>query len=561
MTYFSVTKKIFSQATFRYCIHSGKCASYKKNTIPFLFIARRLIMGLLMKRNTPVTQKEYLLNDGTTLMSTTNTQSHISYANSAFIEASGFVEGELVGEPHNIIRHPDMPPAAFADMWFTIQQGESWTGLVKNRRQNGDHYWVRANVTPVYQQEKLTGYISVRNIPPREEIDASENLYAQINNNKLKGYRFYKGVLVRRGPLSLLSLFKWLTISQRINLALGITALLIAALPFINLPALVLSGATLILFIFASIFLQAQVSHPLKLILTQMQKVVSGRRADYFQFNRVDEIGMLLRLVNQSGLNLNSLVGDVTTQLDGIRKISHRISEEGKSLQQRTEETSTDLHQTAAAVEEIASAVKQTAETAADAMIRADETSSNAVNSGSVMKQTITMMQSISRDNKQIVDIIGVIDSIAFQTNILALNAAVEAARAGEAGRGFAVVAAEVRHLAQHSASAAKEIKTLIEQNVANVSSGVKMVENTETHLTAMIDNVIQMSTMINEIGTATQEQTQALALINESVSRIGVMTHNNTGMVEQVTDAACDLSSRAARLQRAVQVFGGGNQ
>ncbi len=513
-----------------------------------------------MKRNTPVTQKEYLLNDGTTLMSTTNTQSHISYANSAFITASGFDESELVGEPHNIIRHPDMPPAAFADMWFTIQQGESWTGLVKNRRHNGDHYWVRANVTPVYQQQKLTGYISVRNIPTRDEISASENLYAQINANKLKGYRFYKGVLIRRGPLSFLSLFKWLTISRRINLALGTAALLIAVLPFIPLPALIMSGTTVILFLLVALFLQLQISRPLKLILTQMQNVVSGRRADYIQLNRVDEIGMLLRLVNQSGLNLNSLVGDVTTQLNGIRKISHRISEQGESLQQRSEETSADLHQTAAAVEEIASAVKQTAETAADAMIRADETSRNAMNSGNIIKQTITMMQSVSRDNRQIVDIISVIDSIAFQTNILALNAAVEAARAGEAGRGFAVVAAEVRHLAQHSASAAKEIKTLIEQNVANVSSGVKRVENTETHLTAMIDNVIQMSTMIKEIGTATQEQTQALTLINESVSRIGVMTHNNTGMVERVTDAACDLSSRSARLQRAVQVFGGGN-
>lgn len=513
-----------------------------------------------MKRNTPVTQKEYLLNDGTTLMSTTDTQSHISYANSAFIAASGFDEGDLVGEPHNIIRHPDMPPAAFADMWFTIQQGESWTGLVKNRRCNGDHYWVRANVTPVYQQEKLTGYISVRNIPHREEIDASEKCYAEINSNKLNGYRFYKGVLVRRGLLSFLSLFKWLAISRRINLVLAIPALLIAALPFISLPALVQSATALMLFLLIALFLHAQVSHPLKLILTQMQKVVSGRRADYFQFNRVDEIGMLLRLVNQSGLNLNSLVGDVTTQLVGIRKISHRISEEGESLQQRTEETSADLHQTAAAVEEIASAVKQTAETAAEAMTRADETSRNAMNSGNIMKQTITMMQSVSRDNRQIVDIIGVIDSIAFQTNILALNAAVEAARAGEAGRGFAVVAAEVRNLAQHSASAAKEIKTLIEQNVANVSSGVKMVENTETHLTAMIDNVIQMSTMIKEMGTATQEQTQALSLINESVSRIGVMTHNNTSMVERVTDAAGDLSTRAARLQRAVQVFGGGN-
>jgi aerotaxis receptor len=173
------------------------------------------------------------------------------------------------------------------------------------------------------------------------------------------------------------------------------------------------------------------------------------------------------------------------------------------------------------------------------------------------MKKTISMMQAVSQDNSKIVDIIGVIDSIAFQTNILALNAAVEAARAGESGRGFAVVAAEVRNLAQHSASAAREIQALIEQNVANVKNGVEMVENTETHLTAMIDNVMTMSTMIKEIGTATHEQTQALELINKSVSRVGVMTHNNTSMVENVTSAAENLSERAARLHRAVHVFG----
>nr|WP_318381732.1 PAS domain-containing methyl-accepting chemotaxis protein [uncultured Enterobacter sp.] len=510
-----------------------------------------------MKRNTSVTQKEYLLKAGTTLMSTTNTQSHISYANSAFIDASGYDEGALMGEPHNIIRHPDMPPAAFADMWFTIQQGDSWTGLVKNRRLDGDHYWVRANVTPVYHQDQLSGYISVRNIPLREEIDGAEKLYAQVNENKIKGHRFYKGLLVRRGVFSFLSAFQWMSVSRRINLGLFISALLILALQFVALPLAIKMGGTLIAFLLLAFFMHQQISRPLKMTLTQMQKVVSGRKADYFQFNRVDEIGLMLRMVNQSGLNLNSLVGDVNTQLSGIRKISQRIAEEGESLQTRTEETSADLHQTAAAVEEIASAVKQTAETASEAMTRADETSTNAMNSGNIMKQTISMMQSISRDNGQIVDIIGVIDSIAFQTNILALNAAVEAARAGESGRGFAVVAAEVRNLAQHSASAAKEIKTLIEKNVANVSNGVVMVESTESHLTAMIDNVLQMSTMIKEIGTATNEQTLALQLINESVSRIGVMTHNNNEMVELVTDAACDLSARAARLQRAVQVFG----
>ncbi|CAI8892800.1 methyl-accepting chemotaxis protein [Kosakonia sp. YIM B13611] len=511
-----------------------------------------------MKRNTPVTQKEYLLNDGATLLSTTNTHSHITYANTAFIDASGFTEDQLMGEAHNIIRHPDMPPAAFGDMWFTIQQGDSWTGMVKNRRQNGDHYWVRANVTPVYQQGALTGYISVRNIPQREEIDASAALYDRVNENKLKGFRFYKGLVVRRGLFSFLSLFQRISVSKRINMGTIITAALLVALQFVPFNAAEKAGVTVIILGLLSIFLQSQISRPLKIVLSQMQKVVSGRKADYHHFNRVDEIGLLMRLVNQSGLNLNSLVGDVSAQIKGIRVISGRISSEGDSLRQRTEETSGDLHQTAAAVEEIASAVRQTAETATEAMTRADETSASAMESGDVMKKTITMMQAVSADNNKIVDIIGVIDSIAFQTNILALNAAVEAARAGESGRGFAVVAAEVRNLAQHSASAAREIQTLIEHNVANVKSGVEMVANTETHLTAMIDSVINMSAMIKEIGIATHEQTQALELINQSVSRIGTMTHNNTGMVEHVTSAAEDLSERAARLHRAVHVFGG---
>src|SRR5690606_16068309 len=214
--------------------------------------------------------------------------------------------------------------------------------------------------------------------------------------------------------------------------------------------------------------------------------------------------------------------------------------------------------QTAAAIEEIGSAVQQTADTAAQTMTMADSTSANATEGGHIMKQTITMMQAISRDNSQIVDIIGVIDSIAFQTNILALNAAVEAARAGESGRGFAVVAAEVRNLAQHSASAAKEIKTLIEKNVASVNAGVSMVEQTETHLTAMIGNVLQVTSLIKEIGHATQEQTLALTLINESMSRIGTMTHNNTGMVDNVTNAANHLTQRTTRLQQAIAVFGG---
>jgi len=513
---------------------------------------------LLMRRNTPVTQNEYLLNDGSTLMSTTNTQSHITYANSAFIEASGYKEEHLLGEPHNVIRHPDMPAEAFGDMWFTLQQGESWTGLVKNRRHNGDHYWVRANVTPVYQGDRLTGYISVRNIPAREEIAASEALYEKIRNNELKYHRFYKGVLVRRGLLSFTSLFKRLSTRKRINMGITLTALL-SCLLWVLLPqSMIQVAGILLLNIGLAIYLHAQITRPVSSIVRQMQHVVSGRKTDYYHFDRVDEIGLMMRLVNQSGLNLNSLVDDVGAQISGIGTISQQVAKEGAELQARSEETADGLQQTAAAVEEIASAVQQTAETAKEAIQMADRTRTSAHSGEEMMKQTIAMMQSVSQDNSQIVDIISVIDRIAFQTNILALNAAVEAARAGEAGRGFAVVAAEVRNLAQHSATAAKEIKTLIERNVSSVNAGVERVAQTETQLTVMIGNVLQMSSLIKEIGHATQEQTQALSLINDSISRIGVMTHNNTGMVENVAHAANHLTQRTTRLQQAIAVFGG---
>lgn len=273
--------------------------------------------------------------------------------------------------------------------------------------------------------------------------------------------------------------------------------------------------------------------------------------------DRVDEIGLLMRLVNQSGLNLNSLVDDVSTQVAGIRAINQRVSQETTALHTRSEEASAHLQQTAVAIEEISSAVQQTAESVYLTMNIAGNASNSATQSNETMQKTIDMMHTISADNNQIVDIIGVIDRIAFQTNILALNASVEAARAGDAGRGFSVVAAEVRNLALHSASAAKEIKTLIEKNAANVRTGVTMAEQTETQLGEMVTDVLKMSSMINEIGLATKEQTQALELINESVARIGTMTGNNTEMVNNVTGATTELTRRSSRLQQAIQVFG----
>ncbi|MBJ7223661.1 MULTISPECIES: methyl-accepting chemotaxis protein [unclassified Brenneria] len=510
-----------------------------------------------MRLNTPVTQQEYLLDMDTTLMSTTDVHSHITYANSAFINVSGFSEDELIHQPHNIVRHPDMPVEAFADMWFTLQQGDSWTGLVKNRRNNGDHYWVRANVTPVYHQNQLTGYISVRNTPSADEIKAAKPLYEAVRKKQAGSRRFYKGLVIRTGLFSPLSILQKLPIRWRLRLAILMAGIVPLLLSLGGVSPLWLLILTLPLIFLLDRFLQRQIAQPLNMILKQAQHIVSGRKGKSVHLNRVDEIGLLLRAINQFGLNLHSLVDDVGTQVQGMTDVSHRLADNNLALNTRTEETSANLQQTAAAIEQITAAVQQSAETAGQATQLAETASRTAVQGGEIMKETIDMMDSISEASNKIVDIIGVIDSIAFQTNILALNAAVEAARAGVQGKGFAVVAAEVRNLAQHSASAAKEIKTLIDANVASVKSGGHMVENAGKHISDIVHEVQHVSAMIKEISHATREQTSALGLINTSIAQIEEMTQRNTDMVAQSTEAAERLNHQAMRLNSAINVYG----
>lgn len=151
-----------------------------------------------MRVNEPVTQREYEFPDNATLMSTTDTQSYIAYANAAFVEVSGFSREEIEGKPHNIVRHPDMPPEAFADMWATLKAGQPWTALVKNRRKNGDHYWVRANATPVVRNGRTSGYMSVRTKPTREEIAGAEALYKDFRTGQAGSRKFHKGLIDRK---------------------------------------------------------------------------------------------------------------------------------------------------------------------------------------------------------------------------------------------------------------------------------------------------------------------------------------------------------------------------
>ncbi len=522
-----------------------------------------------MRNNQPVTQREYDYPDDATLMSTTDVDSRIVYANAAFIATSGYSHDELLGQPHNLVRHPDMPPAAFADMWATLKAGKSWTALVKNRRKNGDHYWVRANATPMVRNGRLTGYVSVRTKPARAEIEQAEALYAQMRAGRLSGRKLHQGLLVRTGLLAPWSyLTQTLSVGGRVFLGLGLMWLIgvLALLGAAWLAPGVFAHPWQAVALFAvlqtlalgvgTVVLQRQIAAPLRQLAAQAQDVAAGKLRETPGLNRVDEIGMIARSLNQAGLNLRALVDDVGVQVGGLSSTSEQIAQGNHDLSARTEQTAANVEETAASMEQITATVKQNAATATEAAALAQAASESATRGGTVVQQVTQTMDGITQSSRKIADIIGVIDGIAFQTNILALNAAVEAARAGEAGRGFAVVAAEVRSLAGRSAEAAREIKGLIGASVERVESGARQVEQARQSIQDIVDQVQRVAVLINEINNASVEQAEGVAQIGQAVAQLDQSTQQNAALVEESAAAAESLHGQALRLSEALAVY-----
>ena len=252
----------------------------------------------------------------------------------------------------------------------------------------------------------------------------------------------------------------------------------------------------------------------------------------------------------------HELVSAVRDNVDQLRTTSHDISTGNQNLGQRTEQAASSLEQTAASMEELTATVRQSADSARQANQLATTAAGTATKGGEVMQQVVSTMQDIHQSSQKIADIIGVIDGIAFQTNILALNAAVEAARAGEQGRGFAVVATEVRSLAQRSAEAAKEIKSLIQTSVEKVGSGAELVSNAGETMNEIVRGVQRVNDIIGEISSAAAEQSDGISQVNVAVSQLDHMTQQNGALVGESTAAADNLRNQAQRLAELIAVF-----
>jgi methyl-accepting chemotaxis protein len=286
------------------------------------------------------------------------------------------------------------------------------------------------------------------------------------------------------------------------------------------------------------------------------ETVAAGDLSSRLEVKRKDEIGQLLAALLRMNDNLGRIVGDVRKSSDSIATGSSQIASGNADLSQRTEEQASNLQQTAASMEQLTVTVKNNADAAHQARQLSETAQAAAAKGGEVVGEVVTTMEQIAESSKKISDIIGVIDGIAFQTNILALNAAVEAARAGEQGRGFAVVASEVRALAQRSAEAAKEIKLLIGASVERVDQGTTLVGDAGRAIEAIVQQVKRVNDLVGEISAASLEQTQGIGQIGDAVSQLDQVTQQNAALVEESAAAAESLRIQAESMAQAVAVF-----
>ena len=527
-----------------------------------------------MRQERAVTQHEYCLKDTETIVSKTDLQGNITYVNQDFIRISGYSADELMGAPQNIVRHPDMPKEAFYDLWHTLRSGKAWTGLVKNRCKNGDHYWVEAHAAPITENGEVTGYTSIRVKPSREQVRQAEAAYRDVREGSRR-ITVREGAVIKRPrfarhpqhPPAELSLKSRLVLWTGCMIALFLlNAFIIWQLNLSSgsntsgsvLPILaeltLLGGA--VLAAFGGVAIYKRLISPLAQAQRDIDRMAAGDLSGRIDANGDNEIAHLMQSLRKLQINIKLLVGQIKESTDQVNQQATTLARDNGELAKRTESQAGNVEETSSAVTEITSIVQQHAENSEAANQLVASTAQAATRGAEAAEQVTRTMAEIQDSAKKIVDIIGVINSIAFQTNILALNAAVEAARAGEQGRGFAVVAAEVRNLALRSADAAKDIKSLIQDSANRVNAGSEQVEQTAQIMQDILGSARHATQIMGEIAIAGKEQSLGIEHINQAVGEIEAITQDNAVAVSTTARTAESLQEQAETLSQLINAF-----
>lgn len=516
-----------------------------------------------MRNNQPITQRERPLNANQKLISTTDLKGTITYCNDAFVAISGFERSELIGSPHNLVRHPDTPAAVFGHMWADLAAGKSWMGIVKNRCKNGDHYWVNAFVTPIWEDGKAVGYESVRVKTTANQVQRAEALYRRLNNGKSATTPDWKGMAADVLPVVAIS-----GIAGGAGLMFGVSGVIAATA--LAIPA--------------GFGLRAWYDQHLQHILKMADNSITDPLLATMYTPYKGALGQLEMALHSQQARLRTCLTRVLdsashlgTQAREASQLAHQSHNGINQQRSETDMVATAINEMASATQEVSGNAQRTAEATRDASRLAELGKSVAARTRDaieILSESVSSAASVSsqlaKDTQEIGKVVDVIKGIAEQTNLLALNAAIEAARAGEQGRGFAVVADEVRALASRTAESTEQIHQLIEnlQTAAQravdamrtgheqADHGVAQVIEADEALDGIREAIERINEMTDQIASAAEEQSAVAEEINRNVTNIASLSDSNAGQAERSANLSNELSHTAERQTALVERF-----
>ena len=511
-----------------------------------------------MKNNQPVTQREHPLRAEDQIISATDLKGIITEVNDTFVRISGFSREELIGKPQNIVRHPDMPEVVFAGLWASLRQGKEWMGLVKNRCKNGDHYFVDAHITPIFEGERV--------MPDRAVVQRAEGVYTQLR-------RGGPGVLAKLNPSNLSFAHKaWI-------------AALIVALPAIVGAAMggdwIVAGVTLIL----SAALTQWLVRPLINLANANKDNVQDEATRLVYSGRADEIGQLEAQIQALKALSRTILGRVSFATESLSHVATESSEivdrttEGVRRQQlEVDQVATAMNEMAATVNEVARNAEETARASQDVLTRTEDGAQLVTGAiadiealSRAVEDATQVIERLQAESQSIGSVVDVISNIASETNLLALNAAIEAARAGDQGRGFAVVADEVRNLASHTQKSTDEIQQMIKSIQQSSAAAVDVMQAGQQRASGSVElsqrvgqsfqdisNAVDRITGMNaQVATASEEQTAVTEEINRNLTGISAVASETLASANQTAAASSRLHKLVGDLQSMLKQFG----
>jgi aerotaxis receptor len=519
-----------------------------------------------MKKNLPVTDKEVTFGKDERIISTTNLKGIITSVNDTFIRISGFSRDELIGVNHNVVRHPDMPPLAFENLWSTVKAGKPWIGLVKNRCKNGDYYWVHAYVSPIYEGDVIAGYQSVRYLPSREQVDRAQKLFNQLNKNG--------------GKLGLISKLNFrLNYSHRAFFTIFFLMLIAIGVEFFSGRLATLYSAILVL---ASVpvagILAYFLTRPLARLRSIGKSIADNDLLEFVYSGNGQEAATVEHAMLMLQSKLNTAVGRLHHFSDFLCNAADSSSAAAKRSDENVHKIESEIEQVATAVNEMSATVEEIARNAnstADKTIttRAQVDDGNSALSEAMaqisglskhVEKTGEVVNKLNKDFRNVDSVLRFIEEISEQTNLLALNAAIEAARAGEHGRGFAVVADQVRLLANQTKESTNNIKKLLVALDSDMSMVIKDMDRSQKQMQHVLeksehlredldqirDSIVTVTDMNTSIASAVQEQHTVVEEINRNIHNISEISNLTTQDARESTKAATELGEKAQALE-----------